>query len=415
MLACELPVTKSSYQKHKNHGWGTALDSFARVMSLCSPPMAPRATTQTSITGHASWHPATQLGNDELCEAFNEFVRRDNARNAAAIAAGTVAPLRESDPGFVVKASGIMRRYVEDKTGLLDPERMCPNIPDRPDDQLSIQAEYALNAARPALAAAGRVAEDVDLVVLGCSNLQRMFPSLAIEVQHALGAHGFAFDVTLGCSAATCAAHLASQAVRLGEARCALVVVPELTTGQMNWRDRDTHFIFGDASVALVIEPSAHARPGAWEILSTRMASKYSTNLRNNRGYLDRCDPVHGHRAEKLFYQQGRRVVKDVVPLASRFIADHVVANELEPTQISRYWLHQANQVMNELIAKRILGREATRREAPIILDEYGNTASAGSLIAFSNHSDDLAAGSYGVMASFGAGYSLGSLVLRRH
>jgi beta-ketodecanoyl-[acyl-carrier-protein] synthase len=376
--------------------------------------MAPRATTNTSITGHASWHPPTQLGNDELCAAFNEFVRRENAKHAEAIASGAQQPLRESEPEFIVRASGIIRRYVEDKTGLTDPERMCPNIPDRPDDQLSIQAEYALNAARPALEAAGRAPEDVDLVVLGCSNLQRMFPSLAIEVQDALGAHGFGFDVTLGCSAATCATHLASQAVRVGQAKCALVVAPELTTGQMNWRDRDTHFIFGDASVALVIEPTGRARPGSWEILSTRMASKYSTNLRNNRGYLDRCDPITRGNTEKLFYQQGRRVFKDVVPLASRFIADHVAANDLEPLQVSRYWLHQANQVMNELIAKRILGREASREEAPIILDEYGNTASAGSLIAFSNHSDDLPAGSHGVIASFGAGYSLGSLLVRR-
>jgi beta-ketodecanoyl-[acyl-carrier-protein] synthase len=144
------------------------------------------------------------------------------------------------------------------------------------------------------------------------------------------------------------------------------------------------------------------------------MGSKYSTNLRNNRGYLDRCEPDTSRNTEKLFYQQGRRVFKDVVPLASRFIADHIIANDLEPSQISRYWLHQANQVMNELIAKRILGREATREEAPIILDEYGNTASAGSLIAFSNHNRDMPAGSLGVMASFGAGYSLGSLLLRR-
>jgi beta-ketodecanoyl-[acyl-carrier-protein] synthase len=69
---------------------------------------------------------------------------------------------------------------------------------------------------------------------------------------------------------------------------------------------------------------------------------------------------------------------------------------------------------MNELIAKRILGREATATEAPLVLAEYGNTASAGSLIAFALHNQDLPAGSLGVMASFGAGYSLGSLVLER-
>lgn len=377
----------------------------------------PRQTTGTSITGHGVWHPETVLTNDELCAAFNEFVRRDNAKNAEAIAAGTREPLKESTPDFVVKASGILRRYVEDKTGLTDPERMCPNIPDRPEDQLSVQAEYAVNAAKLALARAGKAGEDVDLVVLGCSNLQRLYPALAIEVQNAIGARGYAFDISLGCSAATGAAQLACQAVRLGQATCALVVVPELTTGHMNWRERDSHFIFGDASVSLVIEPSAKAKAGAWEILSTQMLSKWSaTTIRNNRGYLDRCDPRTEHdESLKLFHQQGRRVFKDVVPLAEKFIKDHLATHDLSPAQIGRYWLHQANQSMNELIAKRVLGREATRTEAPIILDEFGNTASAGSLIAFSRHNEDLAAGSYGVMASFGAGYSLGSLLLQRH
>jgi len=376
--------------------------------------MALRTTTKTSITGHGVWHPETVLENEELCAAFNEFVRRENAKNAAQIAAGTVEPLKESTPEWVVKASGIIKRYVEDKTGLLDPERMCPNIPDRPEDQLSIQAEYALNAGRRALAVAGRAPEEVDLIVLGCSNLQRMYPAIAIEVQNALGAHGHGFDLLLGCSSATGASQLASQHVQLGQAQCALVVIPELTTGHMNWRERDSHFIFGDASVALVIEPTERARPGSWEILSTRMMSKWSNNIRNNAGYLDRCDPRTQHNIDKLFHQSGRRVFKDVVPLAEKFISDHIAAHGLQPSQITRYWLHQANQNMNELIAKRILGREATREEAPIILDEYGNTASAGSLIAFSKYNEDIAAGSYGVMASFGAGYSLGSLLLQR-
>jgi beta-ketodecanoyl-[acyl-carrier-protein] synthase len=360
------------------------------------------------------WHPPSTLTNAELCIAFNEFVRRDNERHAEEIAAGKREALKESSPEFIEKASGIKQRYVHDKSGLVDPERMCPNVPDRAEEELSVQAEYAVNAARRALEAAGRTGEDVDLIVLGASNLQRLYPAIAIEVQNALGARGYGFDISLGCSAATGSAQLACQAVRLGQAQCALVVVPEMTTGHMNWRDRDSHFIFGDASVALVIEPTARAKPGSWEILSTQMLSKYSSTIRNNRGYLDRCDPATEHNPDKLFHQQGRRVFKDVVPMASKFIADHLAAHDLEPSQISRYWLHQANQNMNELIAKRVLGRDATREEAPLILDEYGNTASAGSLIAFSLHSADLPSGAYGMMASFGAGYSLGSLLLQR-
>ncbi|MBX3155214.1 MAG: beta-ketoacyl-ACP synthase III [Deltaproteobacteria bacterium] len=374
----------------------------------------PRTTTGTAITGHGVWHPPTVLSNEDLCVAFNEFVRRENAKHADAIAAGTREALRESSPEFIEKASGIKGRYVQDRTGLTDPERMCPNIPDRREDELSYQAEYAVNAARRALEVAGRTGEDVDLVVLGAANLQRMYPAIAIEVQNALGARGYGFDLSLGCSAATGATQLACQAVRLGQAQCALVVVPELTTGHMNWRDRDSHFIFGDAAVSLVVEPVARAKPGSWEILSTQMLSKWSNTIRNNKGYLDRCDPQTQFNDDKLFHQQGRRVFKDVVPLAEKFIKEHASAHDLQPTQVARYWLHQANGPMNALISKRLLGRDATREEAPIILDEFANTASAGSLIAFSRHNVDLPAGSYGMMASFGAGYSLGSLLLQR-
>ncbi|HEX4456095.1 MAG TPA: beta-ketoacyl-ACP synthase III [Kofleriaceae bacterium] len=373
-----------------------------------------RITTGTAITGSGVWHPDTILTNDELVVAFNEFVRRDNAKHADEIAAGTREPLKDSGSDWIVKASGIKRRYVEDKTGLSDPERMCPNIKDRPEDQISIQAEYAVNAAKLALAQAGRTGEDVDLVVLGASNLQRLYPAIAIEVQDAIGARGYGFDVSIGCSAATGATIMAQQALQTGSARCALVVIPELTTGHMNWRERDSHFIFGDASVAFVVEPRERAKPGAWEILSSRMMSKWSSNIRNNAGYLDRCDPSTQLSIDKLFHQNGRRVFKDVVPLAAKFITEHLQAHNLAPAQIGRYWLHQANQKLNELVAEYVLGRPATRVEAPIILDEYGNTASAGSLIAFSHYNTDLPAGTYGILSSFGAGYSLASLLLQR-
>jgi len=376
--------------------------------------MATRTTTGTAITGFGVWHPETVLYNDELCVAFNEFVRRDNAKHAAEIAAGTREPLKESSPEFIVKASGIQTRWVEDKTGLLDPERMCPNIKDRPEDQISIQAEYAVNAAKIALAKAGLTGEDIDLVVLAASNLQRMYPAIAIEVQNAIGARGWAFDMLLGCSAATGATIMASQAIQSGSAKRALVVVPELTTGHMNWRERDSHFIFGDASVALVVEPIEKAKPGSWEIVSTRMLSKWSNAIRNNAGYLDRCDPDTQFAIDKLFHQHGRRVFKEVVPLASKFITEHLAAHDLKPDQVSRFWLHQANQKLNEVVAEWVLGKPATREQAPIILDRFGNTASAGSLIAFSLHNEDLPAGSYGVMCSFGAGYSLGGLLLHK-
>jgi beta-ketodecanoyl-[acyl-carrier-protein] synthase len=371
-------------------------------------------TTGIAITGTGVWTPENVITNDELVAAFNEFVRRENARNAEAIAAGTMEPLKDSSVEFILKASGIKQRYAIDKAGILDPERMFPNIPDRPEEQLSVQAEMAVNAAQRALAAAGRTGADLDLIILTSSNLQRPYPAIGIEVQHALGAGGYAYDVVVGCSSMTFSIQAAVDALRSGSATCAMVVAPEICTGHLNWKDRDCHFIFGDAACAVVLEPVAGAKPGAYEVLSTRATSKYSSNIRNNSGFLDRASPETRDNPDKLFHQQGRKVFKDVVPLAAQFIGDHVASHGLDSSTIGRYWLHQANQSMNELIAKRLLGRDATRQDAPLILDEYGNTASVGSLIAFAKYSDDLPAGTHGVISSFGAGYSIGSILVRR-
>ncbi|HEY1548983.1 MAG TPA: beta-ketoacyl-ACP synthase III, partial [Kofleriaceae bacterium] len=169
----------------------------------------PRISTGTAITGAGVWHPEHVLDNAELCIAFNEYVRRANA-------AGAEPPLKESTPEFIEKASGIKRRYIVDKTGVLDPERMCPNVAERSDDQLSVQAEFGVNAIKRALAAAGRVGEDVDLVVCSTSMLQRSYPAIAIEIQHAIGARGLGLDLVLGCASAVAGVATATSMIQSG-------------------------------------------------------------------------------------------------------------------------------------------------------------------------------------------------------
>ena len=100
--------------------------------------------------------------------------------------------------------------------------------------------------------------------------------------------------------------------------------------------------------------------------------------------------------------------------MAAEHIETHLQQHDLAPIDVRRWWLHQANINMNLLIAKRLLGREANANEAPIVLDRYANTASAGSVIAFALHHEDLQHGDVGVLCSFGAGYSIGSLVIQK-
>jgi beta-ketodecanoyl-[acyl-carrier-protein] synthase len=234
------------------------------------------------------------------------------------------------------------------------------------------------------------------------------------EIQHALGVTGFGFDMNVACSSATFGIEQAVNAVRSGTARAVLVVNPEITSAHLAWRDRDCHFIFGDVCTAVIVERAETAPPGSWAVLGTRLATQFSNNIRNNFGFLNRCEDSDPDAREKLFMQEGRKVFKEVCPMAAEHIAGHLASLGLAPAGVRRYWLHQANLAMNQLVGRRLLGRDATADEAPVILDEFANTASAGSIIAFHRHREDLAAGDLGVICSFGAGYSIGSVIVRR-
>jgi beta-ketodecanoyl-[acyl-carrier-protein] synthase len=374
-----------------------------------------KSVTAIAIGGTGLFTPAQSISNDELVASFNEYVRRHNAAHAQAIAEGKIAPLPESSTEFVVKASGIKSRYVVDKAGILDPDIMCPRIAERPNDRLSVLAEMATAAARDALKAADKKAQDIDGVIVACSNLQRAYPAIAIEVQDALGIEGFGFDMNVACSSATFGLQAAADMVAGGHARAILVCNPEICSGHLNFRDRDSHFIFGDVATAFVIEAVSQTHgANAWKIVSTRLKTKFSNNIRNNFGFLNRAAPEGIGHPDKLFVQEGRKVFKEVVPMVAEMILGHLAENAVKPESLSRLWLHQANLGMNELIARRVLGRDPLREEAPNILDEYANTSSAGSVIAFHKFSVDLAPGALGLLCSFGAGYSAGSVILEK-
>jgi beta-ketodecanoyl-[acyl-carrier-protein] synthase len=366
-----------------------------------------------AIVGTGLYTPANSISNEELVCSFNAYVDAHNAKHADAIAAGEVAPLAHSSPNFITKASGIKSRYVVDKKGILDPNRMVPIIPERPNDTWSIQCEMAIAAATEAMQQAEVGPSDIDAVIVACSNLQRAYPAIAIEVQEALGIEGFAFDMNVACSSATFGITQACGAIRDGMAKRVLMVNPEICSGHLNFTDRDSHFIFGDVCTAVIIE-DASLRDTGFLIRDTKLKTMFSNNIRNNFGFLNRGDESGVGNRDKLFIQEGRKVFKEVCPAVAQLITEQLESKTLAPASIKRMWLHQANLNMNDLIARKVLGRTPDSNEAPVILDEYANTSSAGSVIAFHKHSQDLKTGDLGVLCSFGAGYSIGSVLLEK-
>ncbi|MAW52717.1 MAG: beta-ketoacyl-ACP synthase III [Geminicoccus sp.] len=372
-----------------------------------------------AISGTGLFTPPNTITNAELVEALNAFVETFNAENAAAIEAGTVEALSPSSDEFIVKASGIRARYVLNKEGVLDIARMAPSLPTRTNEELSIQAEMAIQPARDAIATAGLEIADIDGVICAASNMQRAYPAMSIEIQAALGMDtGWAFDMNVACSSATFGIDMAAAAVRSGQARRILMINPEICSAHLNWENRDCHFIFGDVCTAVIVEREdlavERAAGPVWSLLGSKLKTQFSNNIRNNFGFLNRTEADQRTGWDLLFQQEGRKVFKEVVPMVAEMIGEHLSEHDLAADDVRRFWLHQANKNMNDFIANKVLGRVPDEDEAPVVLDEFANTSSAGCIIAFHRHSSDLSVGDLGVLCSFGAGYSAGSVIIRR-
>ena len=366
------------------------------------------------ISGSGLFTPPHKISNQELVDVLNAHVSEYNEQYAEEIAAGKRAEKKPSSVEFIEKASGIKSRYAMVKEGITDTRIMHPkltkNAPTEPPEMVLM----AVEAAKDALRQANKQADEIDMVILGSSNMQRSYPAMAIEVQQILGAQGFGFDMNVACSTATFAMINAYNAVVSGTAKCVLVVNPEFTTPQLDYTNRDSHFIFGDVATAVVIERQETATSDSqFKIVNTQQFTQFSNNIQCNHSYVDHCyDELPEDNS--YFFQEGRKVFKELLPIVTSTITGHLEQNGWTVEDVKRMWLHQANINMNLFAAKKLLGREPEFLDAPLILDEYANTASAGSVVAFHKYKDDFQAGDKGILCSFGAGYSVGCISLEK-
>lgn len=376
------------------------------------------------ITATGLHLPKDQISNEELVNAFNTYVDNYNSQHAQAIADGKMEALKPSSVEFIEKASGIKSRYVIDKKGILDPNIMAPIFPARKiGEEISIMAEMGADALNNALANAGLTADDLDGIICACANFQRPFPAIAVEIQQAVGMkQGFAYDTNMACSAATFGIAQATGLIKAGLGKRIAVVNVEILSAQLNWRNRDSHFIFGDIGAATIIEELD--TPKGYEILSSKLWTEFSTNVKMEAGFLDRSEflsagtdmypDINNPVTDKLFLQEGRKVFKEVCPAVANIISTHLAENNISTDNVKKLWLHQANINMIDLILRTVMGKDADKDIAPVTLAKYGNTSSASSITAFHECQDGVASGDIGVICSFGAGYSIGSVIVKK-
>ena len=378
----------------------------------------------TCITGTGLYIPPYTISNEELVASFNQYAEKYNTQHTDQIAAGTITAIELSSTAFIEKVSGIKSRYVMEKEGILNPDIMTPIFPRRElGKELSLMAEMGAAALRDALTDAGLEANDLDGIILACSDFQRAYPAISIEIQNEIGmVGGFAYDMNVACSAATFGLSQAQGSIMSGMAKRVAVVNVEITSAHLNWRNRDSHFIFGDVATATIVEDLD--TPKGYEILSAKLFTQFSTNIKNEYGFLDRSEFLAAQTemypdikepvSDKLFLQNGRKVFREVCPKVSEIITEHLHENELETNDVKMMWLHQANANMLDLILRTVIGRDADKSIVPSVIAEFANTSSASPIIVFHRYKEKLNAGDLGVICSFGAGYSIGSVLVRK-
>tara|TARA_B100000965_G_scaffold403403_1_gene431398 strand:+ start:126 stop:1259 length:1134 start_codon:yes stop_codon:yes gene_type:complete len=371
---------------------------------------------RVQISGTGLFTPSESISNLELVDSYNKFVDEYNKLHHNEIEKGLVQSLEKSSVEFIEKASGVKSRFVQNKSGILDTSFMRPKLRERNEDELSNLAEMGVEAAKDAIENSGVSIGDLGAVIVACSNLERPYPAIAIEIQNALGIKGFAFDMNVACSSATFGIQTIYDMIKSGSMKSAIMINPEICSGHLNFKDRDCHFIFGDVATAVVLErvDDNNQKNNSYEIVGTKLLTEFSNNIRNNYGFLNTSSPEGVGKSDKLFHQNGRKVFKEVVPKVSNLIKEHLDECEIPVENIKGMYLHQANENMNKLISKYILGHEAERGLAPVVLDEYANTSSAGSIIAFHKYNKSLDKNDLAIICSFGAGYSVGNVIVRK-
>ena len=290
--------------------------------------------------------------------------------------------------------------WIVERTGIHERRRAAPE---------QGASDLAVEAAKKALAAAGRSAADLDLIIVATTTPDLTFPATAALVQRKLGAPiGIAFDVQAVCSGFVYALSVADGFVARGLAKCALVIGSETMTRLMDWTDRGTCVLFGDGAGAVVLEPGE---------------GRGDTSDRGLLGFSLRCD---GSKQDLLFVDggvsttgtighlrmQGKEVFRNAVVNISEAVESAAKVAGIPTSEVDWFIPHQANQRILAGVAHR-LGIDEKRVISTVA--RHANTSAASIPLAWAEAIDDglIKPGQLLLLEAMGGGLTWGACVVR--
>ncbi len=270
-----------------------------------------------------------------------------------------------------------------------------------------LTSDLAFHASRRALERAGMSGSDLDLIVLATATPDETFPSTAVKLQARLGMkRGAAFDVQAVCSGFIFALATADNALRLGQARTALVVGAETFSRILDWEDRSTCVLFGDGAGAIVLN-AAPGGPTSRGVLSTHL---HSDGRLHDILYVDGGPSSTGHAG--FLRMEGREVFRQAVQHLSEVVGEALAANGLAPADIDWLVPHQANTRIIDAVGRR-LGLTAER--TIVTIERHANTSAASIPLALDEAVADgrIRPGHLVLMEALGGGLTWGASVVR--
>ena len=274
-------------------------------------------------------------------------------------------------------------------------------------------SDMAVEAAKKALAMAGTDAADLDMIIVGTISPDMPMPSCAVLVQAKLGAtRAFAFDISAACAGSLYGLSIADQFIRTGRAKRVLVIGAELLSRVVDWSDRSSCVLFGDAAGALVVGPSCDPARG---LMSAHLHSDgTAANILGILGGGSRYPQSEQVLAKKMHKvaMNGREVYKFALRVLPEAILEALAAHGLKPGAIDHVISHQANVRIVELVVERL---GIPREKCWLNIERYGNTSSASLPISLdeANRAGRLKPGDLIAMMAIGAGMAWGSALMR--
>ena len=274
-------------------------------------------------------------------------------------------------------------------------------------------SDMAVVAARHALAMAGCRPEDIDIIIVGTISADMPLPSCAVIVQAKLGAsRAFAFDLSAACAGSLFALSIADQFIASGSAKRVLVIGAELLSRLIDWKDRNSCVLFGDAAGAMVVGPTTDPERG---LLSTHLHSDgTAADILNIPGGGSRHPQSHDVIDKNMHkvHMNGREIYKFAVRVLPAAIREALDANGLEVSDIDHIVSHQANARIVESVLERL---GVPLEKCWLNLERYGNTSSASLPISLdeANRAGRLKKGDLIAMMAIGAGMAWGSALMR--